>query len=223
MPQVNPRYREQLRLLASNIQHDHCAEQRRISEAFIRQQFQTAYGASIQHFMPILLSLKDSDQQLLAALGLRPAANTPLFLEHYLNCPVEQALAASYNEPIDRADVVEVGHLAISEPGAARALITAMTAFLSAGKYQWVVFTIGPVLINSFIKLGLPLTDLGPANITALPEHERESWGTYYQQQPRVMAGRLADTRDFLLQCCVQEQALRKLCLQARQSARAIA
>jgi hypothetical protein len=180
-------------------------------ENFIRQTFAACYGADIRQFMPILLCLKDQSARPRAALGIRHAANTPLFLEHYLERPVEEMLSAAFHESVSRTGIVEVGNLAISDRGAARSLIVAMTAFLCAANYQWVVFTIGPLLINSFIRLGLPLTDLGPATIERLPNDEYAAWGSYYEQKPRVMAGRLADAHELLARYGLQEHALRIL------------
>ena len=66
-----------------------------------------------------------------------------------------------------------------------------MTAYLHAAGAEWVVFTSGPILRNAFRRLDLPLLELGPA----LPErlgHEVMHWGRYYEQNPTVMAGRVA-------------------------------
>jgi len=216
----NRNYIEQLNLLASDIGNPSSTSQRADSEAFIRKSFAAAHGADIQHFMPILLCLRDRFCQPRAALGLRPAQNTPLFLEHYLESPVEAVLSDAFQQPVNRRGIVEVGNLAVGEKGEVRSLILAMTAFLYAADYQWVVFTIGPILINSFARLGLPLTDLGPARIEHLPLEERDNWGSYYQQAPRVMAGRVSDAHDFLMQYQIQETATQTLWQQAERVGR---
>ncbi len=224
MQQDNPtEYLEYLYLLASDINAQHSVQQRRTTEAFIRNSYQAAYGASIQHFLPILLALRDAYGAHRAALGLRPAKHSSLFLEQYLEYPIEQTLSQQFLRPIQRDGIVEVGNLAIRERSTIRSLIIAMTAFLCTAKYEWVVFTIGPSLSNSFTRLGLQLTDLGPASPLALPEQERDNWGSYYAQQPRVMAGRLSDAHDFLRQFIIREQALQLLWRQAQHMARASA
>ena len=84
-----------------------------------------------------------------AVLGFRYADQAPLFLEHYLERPVEQLLAARLKRPVDRSRLVEVGNLAVTTAGGGRWLITALTAYLSATGSEWALFTIGPALVNN--------------------------------------------------------------------------
>ncbi len=114
-----------------------------------------------------------------------------LFLETYLDTPIEQALALAFAPPVVRSGV-EVGNLAVVDRGGVRLLFSVLTAFLYAAKYEWVVFTVGPLVVNTFLRLGLPLTDLGPARPERLSASERLAWGSYYDQKPHVMAGRVA-------------------------------
>lgn len=44
------------------------------AEAFIRERFAEAWGADVQHFLPLLMSLRESRGRLLGALALRFAA-----------------------------------------------------------------------------------------------------------------------------------------------------
>jgi hypothetical protein len=159
------------------------------AERFVAQSFRHLYGADVREFMPALMSLRADDGLLLGVLGLRPAHEGRLFLECYLDQPVEQLLAATTGGPVDRSGVVEVGNLAVASAGGGRWLITGLTAYLHAARSKWVVFTIGPVLANAFRRLGIRLFDLGPADPSRLSADERASWGRYYDQEPRVMAG----------------------------------
>ena len=54
-------------------------------EAFIHAVFKNAYEADVTLFMPHLVALRDSNGILMAAFGLRPASEGPLFLEQYLD------------------------------------------------------------------------------------------------------------------------------------------
>jgi len=206
-----------LNLLTSDVTGSYSAEVRRETEQFIRKRFAEAYNADILQFMPILLCLKDNSLSPRAALGLRPAGKDKLFLENYLSEPVETLLSRKASKPVHRDEIVEVGNLAIGEKGDARALIIAMTAFLAATNSKWVCFTIGPILINSFTRLGLPLIELGPAELEMLPTEEQLAWGSYYEQKPRVMAGCLSDARDFLIRHSLNERAMSALWQQAQQ------
>ncbi len=160
-------------------------------ESFIYHSFQRAYGAEISHFMPQLMAMQRHDR-VEAALGVNVAQqNVPLFLECYLQQPVEQLLAEHLHRPISRSGIVEVGNLAAHPPGAARFLFIALNAYLLGAGIDWAVFTAVPRVINSFSKLGIPLQPLAEAHVDALPE-PRDNWGSYYQQQPKVVVGDVA-------------------------------
>jgi len=211
---------EHLSLSDGNVAETTAFSRRSATEQFIRRVFADAYGADIQQFMPLLLCLRDSDNQTYAALGMRPGVASPLFLETYLDRPVEQVLSHHFGQAAQRDEVIEIGNLAVTSRGAVRPLIAALTALLHAAKYRWVVFTIGPMLANSFARLGLPLTDLGAAKPERLSKEELASWGSYYEQRPRVMAGRLSDAYPFLQRQCLKEQALTQLWHQAERVGR---
>ena len=206
-----------LKLLTSDVTGSYSVKVRRDTELFIHQRFAEAHNADIQQFMPILLCLKDKFLSPRAALGLRPAQGDKLFLENYFSEPIENVISGKVSRSIQRSEIIEAGNLAIGEKGDARALIIAMTAFLSAANIKWVCFTIGPVLINSFTRLGIPLIELGPARLDMLPREEQSAWGDYYDQKPKVMAGCLSDARDFLLRHSLQERVMSDLWQQAQQ------
>ena len=186
-------------------------------ERFIQNCFSLAYGAEVRQFLPTLMSLRSDGGELLGALGLRAAKEEALFLEQYLDRPVEQLLAARISRPVDRSGIVEVGNLAVSGAGGGRWLITALTAYLQASRTKWVVFTAGPVLSNAFRRLGMAPIDLGPADPARLKEEERAAWGRYYDQSPRVMAGRVEDGFRILQQVLEAQSVLGRLWLHAGQ------
>jgi len=186
--------------------------QRRIAvERFVHACFKRYYQADIHGFMPMLLSLSNEHGDLQAVLGFRHANENPLFLENYLDQPVEQLLASRIHAPVDRSRLLEVGNLAVSASGGGRWLITAMTAYLSTKHCEWVLFTIGPALRNVFSRLGLELIDLAPASRDRLPAEEQAVWGSYYDQKPRVMAGNIAQGYAALLALCEQQSDLMNL------------
>lgn len=168
---------------------EHSVRDRADAERFIRERFFAAHGARIAHFMPRLFSLLSRRGDLIAAFGLRPAAAAPLFLEAYLDQPVEAVLQKRLGVPVRREEVIEVGNLSALYPGAARWLIVAVTALLYEEGYRWVTFTGTPMLRNGFHRLGLRPVELGAATIDRLPLEQRSDWGSYYEQAPTVMAG----------------------------------
>jgi hypothetical protein len=174
-----------------NLHECHAGESGEI-EDFIRQCFADAHGASIKHFMPRLLSLRARHGDLIAAFGLRSASNSRLFLETYLDSPIEAVLQAQLGQVVKREEIIEIGNLSALYPGAARWLIVALTAMLHDEGYKWVVFTGTAALRNGFSRLGLRPVELGAATLEHLPPADRASWGSYYDHAPMVMAGDIA-------------------------------
>lgn len=180
---------------------EHPAHDRAVIEEFIRDCFATAHGARISHFMPRLLSLESQDGKMIAAFGLRDAGKHPLFLEQYLDMPVESVLESRLGCAVKRDDIIEVGNLSALYPGAARWLIVALTAVLYREGYRWVVFTGTTALRNGFSRLGLRPIEIGKASLERLPRADRREWGRYYEHAPLVMAGDIAQGyRELLLQ-----------------------
>ena len=192
---------------------EHKAERNSV-EQFIHDVYTEQYAADVQHFMPVLMGLHAKTGSYLAALGLRLASDSPLFLEHYLDQPIETELAAATHydaNEIARDSIVEVGNLAAHHAGGTRWLIIALTAYLQGAGYDWVAFTSVPSLRNSFRKLGLKLYTLGPAELERIPKAEQAHWGRYYDSRPQVMAVNVHHTYGVLEKLLRVEQALTAL------------
>lgn len=171
------------------------ADDRAEVEHFVGNVFHQAYGARIKRFKPCLMSLRNQNNQLVAACGFRSAALEPLFLETYLDLPIETILSERVGLPVRRNEIVGVGNFSVIEPGMARYLITAINDHLHDTSNQWAVFTAVPVLRNAFIKMGLDPVTLGDAAQSRLPPEDQAEWGSYYAQKPQVMAIRRIERR----------------------------
>jgi hypothetical protein len=159
-------------------------------EAFIQQRFRKAHGADIRHFMPELFGMHNGEGQLCAVAGVRRAHLEPLFLERYLDEPIEPVISAAANHAVDRSAIVEVGNLAASDTGSARLSIIAITYLLAMGGLEWVTFTGNIGLVNSFHRLGLKPVTLCAADPDRLGD-ERQHWGSYYESKPWVHVGNI--------------------------------
>jgi hypothetical protein len=168
-------------------------------ESFIRQRFAEHYQARVRHFMPCLLGLHDRNGEVQGAVGLRSAQRRPLFLERYLDEPIEQAVSQRCGREVTRTEIVEVGNLAAFGNASARLLIVALTDLLVAQGFRWVVFTGTPALLNSFQRLALDPLPLGLADPTRMGE-ELADWGSYYASRPQLMAGEILPGHQRLLQ-----------------------
>jgi Thermostable hemolysin len=154
--------------------------------------YSKAYGARLTSFMPRLLRVAGPHGAFRVIVGIRSAAGQSLFLETYLDEPIEQAIAARAGEVVDRRCIVEIGNLAESRPGDARLGIIACTMYLHTLGYRWVVFTAVPQLLNAFRRLGIEPVEMVVARPERLPEEQRSLWGNYYAEGPMVCFGDIA-------------------------------
>jgi len=161
-------------------------------ESFVAQRFFEVYGARIHSFLPRLFGARDRRGAIAAVFGLRGAEQGPLFLEQYLDAPVEVMVAETFGRQVPRRRIAEVGNLAGVSPGALRHLIPTLTQRLYEEGYRFVAFTGSARLCNGFSRLGLPLRIVAEAPPDRLPEAERALWGSYYEHRPSVMLGDVA-------------------------------
>jgi hypothetical protein len=164
------------------------------AEQFIRDVFARRYAAQVSSFAPDLMLLEPVEvcarNGVMAAAGWRGAAGTPLFLETYLDQPVQTHLERLAGHPVARERIAEVGNLASVTPGGGARMIMALAEHLDRLGFEWVVFTATQELIGIFAKLGLPPLALEVADPLRLGDAARE-WGRYYDSRPVVVAGRI--------------------------------
>lgn len=157
-------------------------------EQFIHDVFAKTYGANVQHFMPDLIGLRDENGELVAAFGMRKASESLLFLEQYLDSPIETLLSERLAKPIMREQITEIGNLAVSNPRNAGVLIAHVIQHSLDLGVQWGVATAHHSLQNGLIKGGRDVYALQAADPARLDPIERASWGSYYHHLPQVVA-----------------------------------
>jgi hypothetical protein len=160
---------------------------RRRLERAIAEKFSRVHGAHINEFLPYLLSLGTEDHTT-AIAGLRLAGNSPLFLEQYLDRPVEQAISREFRVPVDRGQVVEIGNLVSVRPGAASALFALLPAILHSAGIRWVACTATPAVRALLSGLDFPWRSIADADPNAV-NGGVDKWGSYYASGPTVIAG----------------------------------
>ncbi len=160
------------------------------ARAFIRHVYADRFGARVGEFAPTRVCLQD-EGRIIAAAGYR-LATEPLFLERYLDQPVDRLLGgpAADRRAIDRSAIAEVGHLSSTRSGASRRLIVALAVHLQAEGIDWVASTVTAELRRLFMRLGLGSQVLAAARAEALGAAAAD-WGDYYRHEPLVMAGHL--------------------------------
>jgi hypothetical protein len=174
------------------VSHGALSPQRARLEEFVRNEFLAHFGARVRHFMPQLIELHDRDGSIRAVVGARAAAMVPLLLETYTRQPLETALASLNGFFVPREEIVEIGSLACRSATGAVAIVRALVPHLLRAGFTWVVFTGADTVMNVFRHLGLAPRELCRADPLLLGD-ARHEWGTYYDHDPRVMAGRIAD------------------------------
>jgi hypothetical protein len=153
---------------------------------FISDKYLKDYGAELHHFAEYLIGLRRTGDPWSAGLGYTLAEAKKLFVEQYLDQPVEIAITTSLGIEVRRDQIVEVGNLAASSAGAARRVIIDTTTLLNRMNRSWVVFTATRSLLNSFLRLGISPVFLARADPARLADRGI-SWGSYYDTEPQVM------------------------------------
>ncbi|CAI3797698.1 thermostable hemolysin [Rheinheimera sp. MM224] len=163
--------------------------QRASIEQFIASGFAKAYQADVHSFMPNLLGVsRAGDWQ--AVLGLRCAAHTGLFIEHYLPAPVEQLLA-TYGIQAERSQLIEIGHLYAINRQSLLQLFVLMAYALDQLNYRYLLCAATTQVRGILSRHGIELTELGEAKAEALGK-DAASWGSYYDTNPKVCVMDLA-------------------------------
>ena len=170
-------------------------------EAYVRTRFAAKHGAAVRTFMPTLIAFRDRQGELRGVAGIRGADESRLYLEQYLDRPIEERLTASLrSSPVDRGgvravrrdEIVEVGNLAGASCRAAVRMVAQLPVFLMSRRYSWIVFTATGALRQILEGFGAPLIELGRADPSSVAT-AADSWGRYYETDPRVFAGYLPD------------------------------
>lgn len=166
----------------------HQDERRRV-EAFLEAAYRQAYGVHLEGHYPTLMSVQDADGRIYAAVGFRYASQASLFLEQYLDAPVEIALSSAWGlASADRADIAEVGNLASDGRGATLFLFLALAEHLRGAGCLYAVATATRELRGIFAKTGIDAVQLASADASRLSDAGR-AWGAYYRTDPIVLAG----------------------------------
>lgn len=157
-------------------------------EGFIAETYLHHFDAHVTQFTPELVSIREGDR-IVAAAGYRVASD-PLFLERYLDEPVEAVLGRCTGRQPQRETIVEIGHLSLRRANDGRTLLPALARHLAARNLQWGVSTLTEELRRLLTRMGIATIVLGAADVARLGS-AATSWGTYYEHRPVVVAAPL--------------------------------
>ncbi|MDE1917157.1 MAG: thermostable hemolysin [Sphingomonadales bacterium] len=154
----------------------------------IRRRYAQSFGADLVPNFEVYRGHGTSPCK--AALGFRRASRQPLFLECYLDAPVEAVASALLNRPVARDSIVEIGNFAADHALAMIALWGTVSNDL-AQDCELAVATLTRPLRQMFRRVGIQFHVLAPAQAHRLPPGFGH-WGDYYSLAPQVCLGEIA-------------------------------
>ncbi|MBL4571756.1 MAG: thermostable hemolysin [Gammaproteobacteria bacterium] len=165
-------------------------------EQYIGCKFESNYGASLTEFLPLFLTLRCSGQ-LSASAGISlGSASKKFFLEQYLDASIESELEQFCGEEVRREQLAEIGNLVATTLGASRLMFIILASILNQAGYEWMVFTAAKPLLRSLQKMGFETRVIAEAKPARLDANSHAYWGSYYDNRPQVVAGRLSNAQE---------------------------
>ena len=171
--------------------HHRLQPERTRVEAYLEARYAEAFQGHIARHYPTLMSLQDRGGVIHGAVGFRFAARAPLFLEHYLDRPVEAAVSESQGVTVPRHAIAEIGNLASQSAGASLFLFLALANHLHHQGCTHAAATATRRLRRGFARVGFATQRLAQASASRIADGGAD-WGTYYQNDPEVLAGPIA-------------------------------
>lgn len=169
---------------------------RRDVEHHIADVFAETYGAEVTEFAPFLMSMVCAGH-VSAAAGIRPADTGPLFLEQYLDDPIEQVVSGVYGHSIGRHEIFELGNLAALRTGVCQLFYLIMAGAMARTKLNYVVFAGTKQVAKGLTRLGFHMESMSAADPARLGD-VAEKWGSYYDSAPQIMTISLRESMQAL-------------------------
>ncbi|OEF08628.1 thermostable hemolysin [Vibrio genomosp. F10] len=155
----------------------------------VSQRYHQAFNADLKQFMPAYLTLMNHDD-ILSVCGFSTAQDQRLFLEQYLDDDAQTLVASTFDCTVKRSNLVEFGHLASFANGMSSLHFYLIAEMLVDNGFEWCIFTATDPLHAMMVRLGLEPKIIANADQNKIPD-AKSTWGSYYEHQPRVLAGNL--------------------------------
>jgi hypothetical protein len=126
-----------------------------------------------------------------ALLGYLRAGEAPLFLERYLDRPIEVLVSNVLGRAVARDRIVELGNFAAGN-GIAMIELWGSAANDLGATCEVAVATLTAPLRRMFARIGVPIREIAPALPGRLGA-AADLWGSYYDHDPIVCCGPIAD------------------------------
>lgn len=177
------------RNIFSVVEHD--SEARVSLEARIRSGFGMHFDACVEGFMPRFAHYRHTGGAT-GVIGIRRASDEPLFLENYLDVPVESVIAEATGTLPGRDRIAEVGQFVVDDRDIVTCFFRDLVPFLIENDFDWVCFTGTDRIRALLVRIGfhgLPIARAEETRVRRSPDR----WGRYYDFDPIVILGKLQD------------------------------
>jgi Thermostable hemolysin len=154
-------------------------------EEEIRKRYWDRFAARLSSFPEVLVAEVRPSGKVECAAGIRFGCRE-LFSECYLDLPAEHSLSRRFARAVHRDRIIEVCNLAATKSGHSRPFISHLIEFVELAGAEWAIFTATRALRALLQRSGLQMIELARAEQSRVSNPNE--WGTYYDQDPRVMA-----------------------------------
>ena len=168
------------------------------TEDFIKGVFKQHYNAQVSSFLPQLFAISDEKGDTKSVLGVRNAQCESLYLERYLDQPIDTLIEQTVQQPVSRMQVVEIGNLASLNSANCKALFSFITQHLQDQNIKWITCTGTSVLRLVFRRLSIKALPIHQADQNLLGDEQYE-WGSYYDNDPQVMLINVQETNQHFI------------------------
>lgn len=127
-----------------------------------------------------------------AVAGIRAASGSKLFLEQYLDAPVEEVVSSVQGKTIARRQLVELGAFTALDRTWALALMNELPALLARRQFTHLVCTANRSIRLCLRVQGIHARVIASASQDLLTKQD-ENWGKYYQHDPLVLMGSIRE------------------------------
>lgn len=155
-------------------------------ERFARMVYYRRYGAKLNTFCRELLTLWSRNYGVISCVGINTPESGEIFLEQYLDRPVEEEVSRVTVGCVKRDEIVEVGTMAVYEGGLCRLMMAGLVGLLVEQNKRFIVCTAVKTLRNTFNRLSIPYLALAKATPERLKSGVGD-WGSYYNASPEVI------------------------------------
>lgn len=158
---------------------------RQDAQDHIKGVYSSAYGADVAEFAPMLVVAKRADGEILCAAGIRTAQDG-FFSDAYLAADFSTALHQTTGLVVPSCEIMEVVSLASITPFPVLPMLDKMVEWGRENAMTCGVFTATKSLRRLLSRTTLTYAELASADISKVSNPQ--SWGSYYETDPRVCA-----------------------------------